>query len=284
MNCYTSIEPVKRKLNLTGTSSDADVLMAVKAASREIDIASGRDGNVEGFFTKTEARIYDVTRSINIRCVQRLPINECLAITGIEDDTSADGTFVTDWDAADWVLGPANTYPKTYIEAAPGGARSFSAGSRKIRVTGTWGYGDGQSASPWQLLAPVATVANGTATTITVDVATGIEAGMTLKIESEQVFVSAVSSLNLTVERGVNGTTAAAHTAAPTYKAKYPDDLSLAAVWFSVSAWKRLGQAGMLMERIGDYSYQTQSIEVTDDQKRRMLNRFMRHGSTPRYE
>lgn len=284
MNCYCSIEPVKRKLKLTGTSNDADVLMAVKAASRDIDAASGRDGKTEGFFTKSEARVYDVACSINIGSIQRLPINECLAISGIEDDTSADGTFSTDWDSSDWVIGPPNTYPKTYIEAAIGGSRRFSAGSRKIRVTGTWGYGDGVSASPWQILAPVATVANSTSQTITVDVATGIEAGMTLRIESEQVFVSAISDLNLTVERAVNGTSAAAHTVSAVYKAKYPDDIALAAVWFSVSAWRRLAEAGLLSESIGKYSYTMAGPDVTEIQKQRMVNRFMRHGCISRYE
>lgn len=284
MNSYISIEPVKRKLGLTGTSSDVDVLSAVKAASRDIDLASARDGKSEGFFTQSGTRIYDVADTIYLGRVQRLPINECLAVTLIEDDTVGDGTFATDWDAADWVLGPPNTYPKTYVEAAPGGAKCFSAGSRKIRVTGTWGYGDGLSASPWQLLTPVATVANDTSQTITVDVATGIEVGMTLKIESEQVFVSAISSLNLTVERGVNGTTAAAHAGAAVYKAKYPDDIAQAALWFSLDTWRQLGTAGLLMERIGDYSYQTNSVEVTADQKQRMVNRHMRRGTVPRYD
>lgn len=284
MNAYISIEPVKRKLGLTDTSSDADVLSAVKAASRDIDTASGRDGKSEGFFTQSGARIYDVSDTIYLGRVQRMPINECLAVTMVEDDTTNDGTFATEWESTDWVLGPPNTYPKTYIESAPGGAKSFSAGSRKIRVTGTWGYGDGLSASPWQLLAPVATVANGTSQTIAVDVVTGIEVGMTLKIESEQVFISAISSLNLTVERAVNGTTGAAHTGAAVYKAKYPDDLSHAALWFSLDTWRQLGAAGLLMERIGDYSYQTNSVEVTAVQKQRMVNRHLRRGIVPRYD
>lgn len=78
-----------------------------------------------------------------------------------------------------------------------------------ISVLGTWGYG-----GRWQ---------NGGATlngnlsdsaTSAVYSGSGLEAGMTVKIDSEYLYISAVSGQTLTLTRAVNGSTAAAHNTA----------------------------------------------------------------------
>ncbi len=284
MNCYIGIEAVKRKLGITSTTLDADVLAAVKAGSRGIDAASGRDGIVEGFFTYSGARIFDVAESIRRGSIQRFPINECLSVSALEEDTGGDGTFATTWDAADYILGPANYFPKKHIEAPPYGDRRFTPGSRLVRITGVWGYGNGRSATPWTATGATGTVGTTTGTTLTLSAATGFEAGQTILIGTEQMFISAIDSLSATVERGVNGTTAAAQSAAAISRAQYPDDVAFAALWFAIDAWESMGRAGILNERIADYSYQVAGPEMNEGQKRRMLNRVMREGIVPRYE
>ena len=77
----------------------------------------------------------------------------------------------------------------------------------------------------------------------------------TLLIESEQMYVSAVATGTATVVRGVNGTTAATHSAAAVSVAKYPACVERACVTLAISGLSREGKAGMKTERIGDYSY-----------------------------
>lgn len=76
-----------------------------------------------------------------------------------------------------------------------------------IAVLGTWGYG-----GAW---VDTSTTLNGaltdSATSATVNDGTQIEVGMTLKINSEYMFVDAIATHVLTVQRGVNGSTAASH-------------------------------------------------------------------------
>ena len=55
---------------------------------------------------------------------------------------------------------------------------------------------------------------NSSDTTVTVDDATGIQVGAYIRLESEIMKVTAVSTNDLTVTRGVLGTTAASHAAA----------------------------------------------------------------------
>ena len=76
MNCYVDIETVKSRLGITGTARDAEVLSIVKAASRFVDLASGRDGVTEGFFTVIEERYFDVADDLG--CPQSLYLTELL--------------------------------------------------------------------------------------------------------------------------------------------------------------------------------------------------------------
>lgn len=82
-----------------------------------------------------------------------------------------------------------------------------------VTITGTWGYHDNWS-NAWADTGD--TVQNSTqisasGTTLTVSAATNFEVYQLLKIESEYLFITSKSGNNLTVERAVNGTTAAAH-------------------------------------------------------------------------
>ena len=139
-----------------------------------------------------------------------------------------DGDVDTEWDDADYFLEPFNKFPKVLLKAKPLGANSISI-LQPFIIVGDWGYGDGQSADPWESLGIAFTLATAAATTATLDVVGDLEAGMTVKVESEQLFIVSVSptgaTIQATVKRGVNGTTAAAHTAADGSKALYPAEL-----------------------------------------------------------
>lgn len=93
--------------------------------------------------------------------------------------------------------------------------------TRAIEVTGIWGW-----RGSWRTLAGTlsADITNN-ATSATVSSATGIEAGMMLRLEEEYVLVTAISILTLTLERGINGTTAAVHLTGGTLARYVADEL-----------------------------------------------------------
>ena len=88
-----------------------------------------------------------------------------------------------------------------------------------IAITGKWGYSE--------ITKSITTLNHGgavntTETALTLTAATNIEIGMTILIESEQMFVENVASAIITVVRGVNGTTAATHDDAKAVSAIFP--------------------------------------------------------------
>jgi len=84
-----------------------------------------------------------------------------------------------------------------------------------IPLAGFWGYHEFYSGDAWKLVSTINEGAPLAAadTTITMTAVTGLDAngGQLLKIENELIHLAAVGGLNLTVERGVNGSTAAIH-------------------------------------------------------------------------
>ena len=64
--------------------------------------------------------------------------------------------------------------------------------------------------------------------------------GETILIESEQLYISAISTNDLTVERGVNGTTAAAHNDVTDISVyRYPEEVVEACLLQTSRLWKR---------------------------------------------
>lgn len=129
---------------------------------------------------------------------------------------NGDSTPITEY-----VLEPANCWPKTRIRLISGAIWNTPSSGRTeqvIAVTGTWGSHSRYNAA-WKLSGTTVqdNPLSSSATTITLTGVTGLEAGQLLKIESEFVLVTAVNTSSapvvytLTVERGANGSTAASH-------------------------------------------------------------------------
>ena len=248
MNCYATITDLAARVSDAG-SYVAQSLAILAAVSREIDAHCGR-----GFFTRIESRDFDV-----LHC-GRVAIDDCLGLTGAGADSEGDET----WDGEAWVEGtdyslePRNSWPRRMFVPMFNGRYSLSVRNRYLRLTGTWGYSDGESADPWR--EPVggnATVATETGTTLTLSAA-GVQAGMTLLVENEQMFVIAVAEdgLSATVRRGLNGTRAAAHAAKAGYRALYPPVVIDVAANVAAQRFKSLNPVDFKSERIGDYSYE----------------------------
>ena len=92
-----------------------------------------------------------------------------------------------------------------------------------------------------------------TETDVDVSSRTDVEAGHTILIGAEQMYVQSYSTNTLTVVRGVNGTTAATHsTAAAISVYQYPSPVGEATLLQSARLWKRKDSPVLTTERSGD--------------------------------
>ena len=78
------------------------------------------------------------------------------------------------------------------------------------------------------------------ATVLTVTVAEGLSPGQTLSIDAEQLYVTSVSTNDLTVVRGVNGTAAAPHAEGSRItRSVYPNEITEACLLQTSRLWRR---------------------------------------------
>ena len=261
MNCYASIADLKTALAVTSTTDDALMRKIIDSASRMIDKYCGRK-----FYVEATTKYYDGAT--------RLWIDDLLSIdsSGLTTDEDGDATHENTLATTDYILYPLNGYPKTYIEISnDSDYGSFGGGVKKsVQIAGKFGYGDGISATPYLLDTTLtAAISSTTALTCTVTAVTNLSAGQTILIDSEQMFIQSITTLTLTVERGVNGTTAATHdTAKSIYIYQYPFDVWSACLALSSAVYQNRNKAGISSERLGDYSYsldKSQAATICND-------------------
>lgn len=133
----------------------------------------------------------------------------------------------------------------------------FANGVKKgVQIAGVWGYGDGTSATPYVTDTTTAKAISVGETAIDVTSATNLSAGHTILIETEQMYITSITTNTITVEKGVNGTADAAHdTAKQIYYYRYPRDIMQACIDLSVALYQNRAKQGLQTERLGDYSY-----------------------------
>ena len=254
--CYASIADIKGVLGITATTDDTMIRKIVEAASRSIDQYCNRF-----FMTQSSTKYFN---GANV-----LWIPDLLSITTLKTDEDGDGTFENTYQVAtepiDYYLygvgleDTLNTYPKIRIETSSNGDYGgFATGCQKgVQIAGIWGYGDGISATPYIVDTTLtAAISSTTATTCAVTSVTNLSPGQLILIDTEQMYIYSIASTTLTVERGVNGTTAATHDTAKTiYIYQYPSDIRQACIDLSVALYQNRSKQGLQTERIGDYSY-----------------------------
>lgn len=251
MNYYASLSDLTAR-DGAHASADSDLLMTMlEYASREIDSYCGRF-----FYTANETRYYDV------RDVKTVSVGDVISVSSVTIDTEEDGTFDGEsWtEGEDFVMYPLNAWPKMRLEETAWGDYCFYRANYSLKIVGVFGYGDGTS-DPWSATSVTATVADATGTAVVLSADGTVAAGHTIKVGTEQMFVESVATAEsvttATVVRGVNGTTAAAHSGAAVSLASYPTNVRRAAVQLAIEAYAEAQRDGTLQnERIGDYSYQ----------------------------
>ena len=255
MNAYITVDLLKSSsvLNVTGTGDDTRLRLLAESQSRVVDRLTNRH-----FYALTAARTFDAGNG------HLLNMPDLASITSLKTDENIDRTFEVTWASTDYLLRPnnadpttrgnSNSRPYTQIIVDSNGSRSaFPLGFQTIEVTGEWGY--------WLHKATATETADAisstTAKTFSVSARTDVEAGHTLLIDTEQVYVQSYSGNTLTVLRGVNGTSAATHSGGAAISLyEHPEPVREAVIIQAARMWKRkdssyanaLGLEGGLME------------------------------------
>ncbi len=239
MNAYADLTTLKSNsyADVTASGDDTYLRRLLEDASRVID------GVCKRFFFCWEGALY-----LDGEARRLYPQYDILSVTTLKTDPGGDGTFENSLtEDTDYNLYPLNGFPKRYVKIGYNAAYTdFAAGvPRGVEITGVFGFGDGVSATPYATSGGTGTVATAAGTTLTLSASDLVIAGQTIKIGSEQMYVQSVTTTSATVKRGVNGTTAAAHSAATIYVYEYPMPIYESCLITALRAWKRKDSAFM---------------------------------------
>lgn len=211
VNGYCTLADVKARADLTTTDTtrDAFVEQMIEAASRWIDQHTGRH-----FYALTATRYFTAQDGLALR------VSDLASVSTLKTDEDGDRTYETTWAATDYDLLPYNHPPYQWLEVTPNGLNVFPAVRKGVQIAGVWG---------WPVTVTVAgtTLAEDLDTSEpAVDVVSGtaVVAGQTIRIDSEDMRVESIATNTLTVTRGINGTTAAAHTTGAAISILTPPD------------------------------------------------------------
>lgn len=228
MNNLCRLSHVKRDIGGVGALSNTSdtvlgILQAVEDVSREFESETGRS------FAATLKTIH--IQRHQRACPDHLWLPEDVAsISSLTVDNDGDGTYEltlvedTDYWAEREVDGDSNT-PIVRLVLNPDAATvqlsSWPTRYRAVRLTGFCGYSNEREST----LTTTAEAVDDTETAIDVVNGSLIDPGDTISFDSddEQCEVLSVSGNTITVTRGINGTTAAAHAnGATVYRRRYP--------------------------------------------------------------
>lgn len=233
MNCYSDLTRLKSTsyLNLSSTDHDTYLVEVLAAASRQIDKFCARK-----FYPETATKYFNGAVELHI--------DDLLSIDTFKLDIDGDGTFSYTLATSDYILYPLNVYPKVEIKINrnQGDYSNFASGIEKgVEIIGLWNYAE--SATPYSSSGTTITASDGSTTAVTAADGTALAIGQTVLVESEQMYISAISDNNLTVKRAVNGTTGAAHSAKTAYIYEYPEPIVHAVLIQAMRWWKRKDSA-----------------------------------------
>lgn len=228
---YCAVSDVVEDLEgVDAIQSEAKLLGFVRSASAFIDKRGGR------FIPTVETRRFDAPGTLT------LWIDPLLSVTAV----TVDGALLS---GTDYDLYPLNRHwdsgPYSSIQLVSG-AR-WLLDENKVAITGAWGLYD--EARPLGVTATI----DATSTALTVSNGGVVSPGMVLELDAEQMVVEATinqtAQNQFTVTRGVNGTTAAAHTTADVGRYFAPSDVwylakQMAALMFKKSKSGYAGKVG----------------------------------------
>lgn len=190
----------------SGAGDDDELFQLLLAVSDWVDHYCNRH-----FYPRTQTLVFDGTSTA------QLLVPDLISLTSLNEDSNGDLAFNDTWAGSDYWLQPYNASPSqhwgspyTAVRARSKGDKSdgFTAGEQNFQIIGLWGYVQFAEDSGTDLNDAAMTT---TKTTVAVDDGTQFNSGQTILIGTEQMLVTAISGNDLTVSRGLNGTTAIAH-------------------------------------------------------------------------
>ena len=142
-------------------------------------------------------------------------------VTSYKQTARTESETLTEGYGNDFLLMPYNFNPKTILKLNEDTAKGFYSGQQTLSILGSWGYQDQKSSGT-----TTGSITTTTETSWGVNDASGLSAGQTILVGSEQMYITGISSNTLTVERAVNGTTAATASAGTAvYSYVYPSEV-----------------------------------------------------------
>jgi hypothetical protein len=156
-------------------------------------------------------------------------------VTAYDSSARDSSTVLTEGLANDYILEPYPQAPYHTLKLTENTANNLSQGQKTLTVLGAWGWqnevinGDTLNGA----------VSSTTTTIVKTNGSAAIYSGNTIRIDSEQLYVRAKNGTNLTVFRGVNGTTAATHAdVSNIYVYQYPSDVVEACLAIARDRWR----------------------------------------------
>ena len=212
-NELTTVNAVRSSyLAIVGTGDDTLMLDIIRSVSNDIAHAAHR-----AFSPRVETRYFDYRRDVDGAYLYFDA--DLLDLTTL---TNGDSTTIS---SAAYVFEPRNMYPRYALKLinSSGVYWTYNQDTENaISIAGVWGYHTDYG-NAWQSVDTLAANATSNATSITTTGSALIKPGQLLKIDSEYLYASAVSTTTTTVSRGANGSTAASHSNGATIYAWTPD-------------------------------------------------------------
>lgn len=199
-------EIVTQQVSITAADT-ADILQAIRAASARIDEYLGVPFEPVIATRRFDATYYPVTADGQV-----LMLN--WPLLDAETITLGNGTELG---ATDYQLDPEHGTAATEVYLTTGQHSFFSTDGTTpigaIQIEGVWGMRRGYDRA-WTSVTTLSAGINASVTAVPVTSATTISPGALLKVNSEYMRVTSITTNTLTVIRGENGSTAAAHLSA----------------------------------------------------------------------
>jgi len=216
-----TLDVFKAEVGITDTTDDTRLRRVIEAATRWIDEHCERT-----FQPYLATRYYTWRKHPEWNLRRSLEVEDLLSVTTLKtitDNAAGIRTYGDTWAAADYDLFPWNAptdkQPYTRIFENPEGDYSWPTDELGVQLIGKFGY--------YEDLVTDTTAAeaiDATETAIDVTSATTLDVLHTILFDNEQMYITAIASNTITVERGVNGTTAATHDNGSTLKYyRYPE-------------------------------------------------------------
>lgn len=254
LNTYATVEELKAVAASPPPQTDAVLLDWLEDLSRAADTLCDRE-----FFVSIATKHFDPARK------GKVAVNDLLSVFELKIDTDADQVPDEVIPSTNYLLIEYNDFPKRAIQIGTVDPVIFVHSPRAVQLDAVWGFGDGESDTPWlQITGETVTVADATTTTIDVLNSALYGVGGTYRVagiapnRDEYFFVkSKTDATHIVVRRGVNGSTAADHSGVAVFKILVHPTVKATVIKAAVRKTEQEGSSTQESERIGGYSYTT---------------------------